>query len=95
MTLRTATSPYQGQMRVGYVGWQLCQRDRHCLTLCNSQLEIRFAEKLSANWQAMLKRLILMLYMSHESKMKQTTGYQARGTGFDSRFRQTRVIPGS
>ena len=33
--------------------------------------------------------------MSHDSAMKQITGYQARGPGFDSHSRHTRVIPGS
>ena len=33
--------------------------------------------------------------MSHDSAMKQITGYHARDSGFQSRSRHTRVIPGS
>ena len=33
--------------------------------------------------------------MSHDSAMKQITGYQARGPGLDSHSRHTKVISGS
>ena len=39
--------------------------------------------------------IAIAIAMSHDSAMKQITGYQARGPGFDPHSRHTRVIPGS